>query len=97
MQTGTAIGLASTETVSTQTKARAYITAIDQALSNVSVEREQVGAVMNRLRSHDGQSFKHDNEPRFGEGKSRGCGLRSGRCEPGTDAGPTAGINGNAG
>ena len=49
VQTGTAIGLASTETVSTQTKARAYITAIDQALSNVSTEREQVGAVMNRL------------------------------------------------
>ena len=49
IQTGTAIGLASTETVSTQTKARAYITAIDQALSNVSTEREQVGAVMNRL------------------------------------------------
>ena len=49
VQTGTAIGLASTETVSTQAKARAYITAIDQALSNVSVEREQAGAVMNRL------------------------------------------------
>ena len=49
IQTGTAIGLASTETVSTQAKARAYITAIDQALSNVSTEREQVGAVMNRL------------------------------------------------
>ena len=41
--------MASTETVSTQAKARAYITAIDQALSNVSVEREQAGAVMNRL------------------------------------------------
>ena len=49
LQTATAIGLASTETVSTQAKARAYITAIDQALSNVSVEREQAGAVMNRL------------------------------------------------
>ncbi len=49
VQTAAAIGLASTETVSTQTKARAYITAIDQALSNVSVEREQAGAVMNRL------------------------------------------------
>ena len=49
VQTGTAIGLAADETVSTQAKARAYITAIDQALSNVSVEREQAGAVMNRL------------------------------------------------
>ena len=49
VQTGTAIGLASTETVSTQAKARAYITAIDQALSNVSTERQQAGAVMNRL------------------------------------------------
>ena len=49
VQTGTAIGLASTETVSTQAKARAYITAIDTALDNVSVEREQAGAVMNRL------------------------------------------------
>ena len=49
IQTGTAIGLASTETVSTQAKARAYITAIDQALSNVSTERQQAGAVMNRL------------------------------------------------
>ena len=49
IQTGTAIGLAANETVSTQSNANSYITAIDAALSNVNTEREQAGAVMNRL------------------------------------------------
>ena len=45
----TAIGLSSGHTVSTLAKANAYITAIDGAISRVGTEREQAGAVMNRL------------------------------------------------
>jgi len=45
----TAIGLSGGHTVSTLAKANTYITAIDGAISNVGTEREQAGAVMNRL------------------------------------------------
>ena len=45
----TAIGLSSGHTVSTLAKANAYITAIDGAISRVGTDREQAGAVMNRL------------------------------------------------
>tara|TARA_B100000886_G_scaffold159924_1_gene109010 strand:- start:155 stop:991 length:837 start_codon:yes stop_codon:yes gene_type:complete len=45
----TAIGLSTGHTVSTLAKANTYITAIDGAISRVGTEREQAGAVMNRL------------------------------------------------
>ena len=45
----TAIGLSAGHTVSTLAKANTYIGAIDSAISNVGTEREQAGAVMNRL------------------------------------------------
>ena len=49
IQTGGVIGLSAGHTVSTLAKANTYITAIDGAISNVGTEREQAGAVMNRL------------------------------------------------
>ena len=45
----TAIGLTDAITMATQAGATAAITAIDQAISTVGTEREQMGAVMNRL------------------------------------------------
>ena len=49
IQTGGVIGLSAGHTVSTLAKANTYITAIDGAISRVGTEREQAGAVMNRL------------------------------------------------
>ena len=45
----TAIGLTDSITMATRAGATAAITAIDQAISTVGTEREQMGAVMNRL------------------------------------------------
>ena len=46
---GAVPGVASTVGLTTSVKAMAYITAVDGAISSLGAEREQIGAVMNRL------------------------------------------------
>ena len=95
VQTGTAIGLASTETVST-TSQSACIYNSDRSSTFKRVEREQAGAAMNRLDFTMANLSNMATNLALAKGRIEDADFAK-KVQTCTNTGSTAGVNGNVG